>query len=103
MLENTTYIQDAFIFCPSVGSFALNETLKQGIFASEREMNQMEETKVSIFNRFITIEFETKDARRSKIQAIADYLEDVKNNAKEYNSALFMTGSFSFEDEVPHR
>ena len=100
VLENTTYIQDAFIFCPSVGSFALNETLKQGIFASEREMNQMEETKVSIFNRFITIEFETKDAR-SKIQAITDYLEDVKNNAKEYNSALFMTGIFSFEDKAP--
>ena len=26
---------------------------------------------------------------------------DVKNNAKEYNSALFMTGIFSFEDEAP--
>ena len=35
------------------------------------------------------------------MQAIEDYLMDVKNNAKEHNSALFMTGIFSFEDETP--
>ena len=35
------------------------------------------------------------------MQAITEYLKDVKNNAKEYNSALFMTGIFSFEDGGP--
>ena len=35
------------------------------------------------------------------MQAITEYLIDVKDNAREYNSALFMTGIFSFEDEAP--
>ena len=34
------------------------------------------------------------------MQAIADYLKDVKDNAKEYNSALYVQGIFSFEDEA---
>ena len=38
-------IQDTFIFCPMAGTFVLNETLKQGIFASENEMSQLEDTK----------------------------------------------------------
>ena len=45
MLGNTTNIQDAFIFCPMLGSISLDKTLEQGIFASEREMTKMEETK----------------------------------------------------------
>ena len=61
----------------------------------------MEETKISILNKFTTIEFETKDASKNKLQAVKDYLEKVKNNAKEYNSALFMTGAFTFEDGGP--
>ena len=100
-LANTTNIQDAIILCPMLGSFVLNETLEQGIFASEREMSQMGDTKISIFNKFISIEFDKKDASRSKMQAITEYLIDVKDNAKEYNSALFRTGIFSFEDEGP--
>ena len=65
-------IQDTFIFCPMAGTFALNETLKQGIFASKSEMSQTEATKNSIFNRFVTINFEEKDANRSKMQAITE-------------------------------
>ena len=50
---------------------------------------------------FVTIDFEEKDASRSKMQAITEYLMDVKDNAKEYNSALHVAGIFSFEDDCP--
>ena len=81
------------------GTLVLNETLKQGIFSSENEMSQRQDTKSSIFNRFVTINFEEKDANRSKMQAITEYLKDVKENAKEYNAALLVSGIFSFEEE----
>ena len=54
-------------------SFALNETMVQGIFASESEMNQMECTESSILNTFTTIMFDDKDAKRSKMQAIEEF------------------------------
>ena len=47
-----------------------NETLAQGIFASEREMSEMEDNKISIFNKFVTIEFDKEDANRSKCKAL---------------------------------
>ena len=65
-------------------------------FFLEKEKWIKWETKISIFNTFSIIEFETKDTSRSKLQAVKDYLDDVKNNAKEYNLVLFMTGVFSF-------
>ena len=34
------------------------------------------------------------------MQAVTEYLMDVKDNATEYNSALYVAGIFSFEDEV---
>ena len=61
----------------------------------------MEENKNSISNKFITIEFNEEDANRSKRQTIEEYLRDVRDNAKEYNSALSVQGVFSFEDSVP--
>ena len=96
-----TPIQDALIFCPMIGTFVLNETLGQGIFASETEMDQTEATKYSIVNKFISINFEEKDANRSKMQAITEYIKDVKENAKEYNKELNVAGLFSFEEESP--
>ena len=53
-MENTANIHDAFIFCPMLTSVILNKKLEQGIFASEREMSQMEDTKISIVNKFIS-------------------------------------------------
>ena len=47
---DTIVIQDAFIFCPMLEPIVLNETVGQGIFASEREMSEMEEDKRSISN-----------------------------------------------------
>ena len=64
-------------------------------------MDQTEATKNSIVNRFITINFEEKDANRSKMQAITEYIKDVKENAKEYNKELYVAGIFSFEEESP--
>ena len=64
-------------------------------------MSEMEEDKRSISNKFITIEFNEGHANRSKRQAIEEYLQDVRNNAKEYNSALYVQGIFSFDDDVP--
>ena len=83
------------------GTLVLNEVLKQGIFASEQEMSQMEDTKNSIVNKFGTIDFEEEDANRSKMQAITEYLMDVEVNAKEYFSALNVAGIFSFEEDCP--
>ena len=91
-IQDISFIQDAFIFCPMLESFVLNETMVQGIFASEREMNQMECTRNSIFNRFITIAFDEKDVKRSKVQ---------KDNAREYNSALYVEGIFSYKNDAP--
>ena len=61
-------------------------------------MSELEDTKISIFNKFIAIEFDKEDANSSKMQA---YLKDVKDNAKQYNSSLYVQGIFSFEDEAP--
>ena len=76
-LQDTSLIQDAFIFCPMLESFFFYETLVQGIFAIESEMNQMECTRSSILNRFTTFAFDNKDVTRSKIRAIEEYLMDV--------------------------
>ena len=70
-------IQDAFIFCPTGGTLMLNKVLQQGIFASEQEMDQLEETKYSIFNKIVTLTFEENDAIRSMKQAIEGHLKDV--------------------------
>ena len=78
-------------------SFVLNETMVQGIFASEREMNQMECTRNSIFNRFSTIASDKKDVKTSKVQTTEEYLMDAKDNAREYNSALYLEGILSYE------
>ena len=57
---NLKHIQHAFVFCPTMGSIQMDSILAQGIFLSEKEMSQMEDTKFSLFNRFTTITFEEK-------------------------------------------
>jgi len=94
-------VQDAFAFCPMGDTIVLNEVLQQGIFASEQEMDQLVETKDSIFNKFVTIPFGNEDASRSMKQAIEEYLKDVKINAKEYSSALNVMGIFSYAEDCP--
>ena len=65
-MKDTSFIQDAFLFCPMLETFVLNETLEQGVFAREREMSQMEDTKTFIFKRFITIEFDKKSCKQKQ-------------------------------------
>jgi len=98
---NTIEIQDTFIFCPMSEPIVQNETLGQGIFASEREMSDMEEDRRSISNKFITIEFDEGHENKSKRQAIEEYLQDVRKNATEYNSALYVQGILCFDNDVP--
>ena len=92
-------VQDAFAFCPMGDTIVLKEVLQQGIFA--QEMDQLVETKDSIFNKFVTIPFGNEDASRSMKQAIEEYLKDVKINAKEYSSALNVLGIFSYAEDCP--
>jgi len=98
---NTFVIQDAFIFCPTLEPIVMNDTFDQGIFASEREMNNMEDDRISISNKFISIEFNEGHENRSKVQAIEEYLLDVKNNAQEYKSALNVQGILYFDEDTP--
>ena len=74
-------VQDAFAFCPMGDTIVLNEVLQQGIFASEQEVDKLEETKDSIFNKIITIPFDKNDSTRSMKQAIEEYLKDAIVNA----------------------
>ena len=65
-LQDTSFIQDAFIFCPMLVSIVINDTMVQGIFASEREMNQTECTKHSFLLNFTTIAFKEKDTKNEQ-------------------------------------
>ena len=58
-------------------------------------------TRNSILYRFTTVAFDDKDAKRSKLQAIEEYSMDVIDNAKEYSSALYVKGIFSYEIDAP--
>ena len=57
---NSKHIQDAFVFCPVMGSIQMDSILAQGIFLSEKEMSQMEDRKFSLYNKFTNIIFEEK-------------------------------------------
>ena len=50
MLGNTDNIQDAFIYCPNMGTIQMDKILEQGIFISKREMSEMVEPMNSICN-----------------------------------------------------
>ena len=100
-LQDTSFIQDTFIFCPMLVSIVINDTMVQGIFASEREMNQTECTKHSFLFNSTSIAFKEKGTKMSKIQATEEYLMDVKDNAREYGSALYVEGIICYENDVP--
>jgi len=100
-LLDAIQIRDAFIFCPMPEPVMLDETLGQGIHVCERQMTDLNENKYSICNKFISIEFSKEEASKSKRQAIAEYLQDVVDNAKEYESAVYVQGIFTYQDDVP--
>jgi len=41
---NPKHVQHAFVFCPMLKSIEMDSIMAQGIFLSEKEMTQMEET-----------------------------------------------------------
>ena len=49
---NSEHVQDAFVFCPMMGSIQMESILAQGFFLSEQEMTQMEESRHSIHAKF---------------------------------------------------
>ena len=55
-------------------------------------MDRLEKTKDSILYKSVPIPFDENDTIRSMKQAIEEYLKDVAVNAKEYSSALNVTG-----------
>ena len=67
---NSKHIQDAFVFCPIMGSIQMDSILAQGIFLSEKEMSQMEDRKFSLYNRFTNINFEEKTPLKVKYKQL---------------------------------
>ena len=61
-------IQHTFVFCPMAGTFVLNKTLKQGIFASENEMSQTKQRKIplSINSSLSTLKKKTQTEAKCK-------------------------------------
>ena len=100
---NPKYIQDAFVFCPMMGSIQMESILAQGIFLSEKEMSQMEDRKFSLYNRSTNITFEEKDSIKSKLQAVEDVLNEmeINNNEEEFYVSINVTGIFSYEKDTP--
>ena len=78
----------------------MDTILEQGIFISENEMSHTEETMISICIKFTTMKFEEADLIKSKSQMVKEYLQDAKNNEKEYNSPMYVTGIFSYEKDA---
>ena len=66
--ESNYKIPDAFIFCPNMGTMQFDKVLEQGIFISENEMRQMEETKASLLYKFCTLTFLMKLLPRARFR-----------------------------------
>ena len=61
VIGNLKHIQDAFVFCPIMGSIQMDNIVAQGIFLREKELSQMVDTKFSLFNTFTSITFDERD------------------------------------------
>ena len=65
-----------------MGTMQFDKVLEQGIFISENEMSQMEETKASLLYKFCIITFDDEIFTKSKIQTVQDYLNNAIQNEK---------------------
>ena len=74
----------------------MENILAQGIFLSEQEMTEMEESENSIYAKFTYITFEEKDSTKSKMQTVEDVLKDMEINENE----VFILPSMSQESLV---
>ena len=84
-----------------MGTMQFDKVLEQGIFVSENEMSQMEETKASLLYKLCTITFDNEIATKNKFQPVQDYLNEAIQNEKKFNSSMFVTGIFSYEENAP--
>ena len=75
---NPSLVQDAFVFCPIMGSFQMESILPHGIFRSETEMTEMKFRKHSFYYNFTNITFVDTVRNKSKMQAVEDVLRDMK-------------------------
>ena len=100
---NSELLQDAFVFCPMMGSIQMESILAQDIFLSEQEMTQMEENRSSMYSAFTYITFEEKESTKSKMQAVEDVLKDmeINDNEEDFYSSINVTGIFSYEKDTP--
>ena len=86
-----------------MGSIQMESILAQGIFLSEQEMTEMEESENSIYAKFTYITFEEKDSTKSKMQTVEDVLKDmeINDNEEEFYACINITGIFSYEKGTP--
>ena len=80
---NSEHVQDAFVFCPMTGSIQMESILAEGVFLSEQEMTQMEESRHSIYAKFTHITWEAKYSTKNKFQSVEDVLKHMKINDNE--------------------
>ena len=83
-----------------LGSIQMESILAQGIFLSEQEMTQMEESRHSIIAKFTHITFEAKDSTKSKLQTVEDVLKNM-DNEEEFYSSINVSGIYSYEKDTP--
>ena len=99
---NSEHVQDAFVFCPMIGSIQMESILAQGIFLSEQDMTQMEESRHSIYAKFSHITFEANYSTKSKLQTVEDVLKNMEINANEedFYSSIDVSGIYSYEKDT---
>ena len=102
-IGNSEHIKDAFVSCPMMGSIQMESILAQGLFQSEQEMTQMEESRHSIIAKFTHITFEAKDSAKSKLQTVEDVLKnmEINDNEEDFYSSIDVSGIYSYEKDTP--
>ena len=99
---NPKLVQDAFIFCPMMGSIEMESILAHGIFHNESKMTKMKCRRFSLYYNFTNITFEEKDRNKSKMQTVKDVLKnmEINDNEEDFYSSINVTGIFSFEKDT---
>ena len=66
LLGNVHYVQDAFIFCPMMGTIQIDKILEQGIFFSEKEMGNCRDKKFSLYTSLLLLKIKTPSKVKHK-------------------------------------
>ena len=76
------------MFYPSIASLKADEVLVHGVFMLGREMDELEETRVSLPLKFTVIPFNEAGNSKRKQQAVEGYLTRVICNKKEHANSI---------------